>query len=219
MLKHTKFFGAIALILLLSSSVHAQVRLGTHASFMTLFGGTGVKTFGLNANGEYAKSEKLAFTGTLGYYFPGKIESTTYGNAMSSTTSPNQIEVPVTYSISFIYGALGAKYYFINEFEDDFAVYGLADIGIMLAPTKVTVGEYDRSLYYTTEQDGETETLGNYTLGLGAGAEYNVGVGYLFGDLKLVIPAGSYNSRTGAEGVEVPGCFLINAGIKFPIGG
>ncbi len=212
-----KLFLAAALLLSVSQKASAQIRLGGYAGFLHLFGGTGINTMGLGITGEYGSSDRVSYHGGIGYYFPATITDYTYGYAMSNQTSPSQIEIPIEQKISFINAFVGAKYYLVGEFEDDFGLYGLGEAGLIVAPAKTTVGTYDESLYYTTTDNNESTTLSNFTVNIGLGTEFNIGVGFLFADLKFNIPAVQYNSRTGASGLEIPGSLGMNAGFKIPL--
>lgn len=124
----------VAIITLLSSQAIAQFSAGGQVSYLNLFGGTGIKSLGFGLKGEYGYSDNTVITGGVNYFLGSKFSETTYGNAASNQTSPSQIEVDLEYKITFIHLYVGAKRYFVGEYEDDFGLYGIGEAGYMVAP-------------------------------------------------------------------------------------
>jgi hypothetical protein len=214
-MKSIKQIIAILFISFISSQAYSQFSLGGQVSFLNLFGGTGLKNFGLGVKGEYAQSEKTILYGGINYFLASKYSDMTYANALSSLTSPSQIEVDVEYKVSFFHIYVGAKRYFIGDYEEDFCFYGFAEAGLLMAPVLTTLSGYDKSLYSATAVDGSKETLTNFTLGFGPGIEKKFDFGYIFSDIKLTLPANQANGETVE--VQIPASFGINVGVRIPL--
>lgn len=199
--------------LFLAQSSFAQFSIGGQVSFLKTFGDLSMTNFGAGIKGEWGE-EKLVYYGGLNYYLAKKFKGTTYANALSDTTEPGSILVDMTTSVSFLHIFGGAKYYFIGEATEDFGCYGLGEAGLLLAPYKVTIGSYDKTLYSARDEEFQ-ETLGGFMVNFGVGAEVNLNFGYLFGDVKLNLPASGISSREETEGM--PASLSINAGVRFPL--
>jgi hypothetical protein len=118
------------------------------------------------------------------------------------------------YKIKFANLTIGAKRYFVGDYESDFGFYGFIDLGLMLAPATTEVGTYDSDLYYTTVTDGEFELLSSWIIGPGLGLEKDFDFGYIFADLKFNLPATSANGV--AVDIDIPASFMVNAGVRIP---
>ena len=196
------------------SNTNAQISGGAQLSYLKLFGGTGISSLGLGLKGEYAASEKVAYLGGFNYYFPENEKYTTIANASSSDLDPNHVDVDYEQKFNFIHIYVGAKYYFAGETAGSFGVYGLGEAGYLFAPFTTTVGDVP-SGYHTSLEDG-TENVGNLTINFGIGGEGNIGFGYLFGDVKLNLPA---NQANGVEvAINIPASASFNAGVRVPFG-
>ena len=66
----------------------------------------------------------------------------------------------------------------MGDYEEDFWVCVLLDVGLMLALVKYEFGTYDENSYQVVE--GENTTLLNISIGGGIVAEYKVGLGSIF---------------------------------------
>lgn len=173
--------------------------------------------------GEYAKDDIGTFTGGVEFYLPATEEYTTSANALSNQTSPSTASVNVSDKLTLIQLSIGYKRYFVGEFDDDFNVYGTIKAGMALAPYTFTVDEtsYDKTAYglnvtnYDASIPGSKETLGNFTIGGGFGAEKELSRDlYFTAEVGVVIPATSANSRTGAGAYDLPAAARIALGIK-----
>jgi len=211
-----KLYSTLILIILIGTTlqVNAQISAGGQLSYMQLLGGTGISSIGFGLSGGYAYSDDIYAYGGFNYYLGKSYDYTAYGYAMSSTTEPDQISIASSYKLSMIHIYGGARKYFVGDTEGDFGVYGLVEAGYLMVPIKSEVGTYNSSLYYTTEEDVSSEILGNFTIDLGIGAEKDLGFGYLYGDLKLNLPANKANGQYVA--IEVPASVSINAGVRVP---
>ena len=213
-MKSVKQIIAILFISFLSSQAYSQISVGGQVSYLNVFGGTGLKSFGFGVKGDYALDDETVLSLGGNYYLPSTYSEFTYATAYSNFTTPSQVEVDVEYKVSFIHVYFGGRRYFVGDYEDDFGIYGLAEVGLLMAPVTTTLGEYDESQYYTTVQDGAKETLVNFTLNIGAGVEKELDFGYIFGDLKLNLPANQANGEYVP--VEIPTSVSVNAGVRFP---
>lgn len=202
-------------MLFFSAEADAQFSMDGMVSFQNMFGGSGLKNFGLGIKAEYALGDKTVITGGFKYYLPSNFEDYTYGYAYSSQTNPSQIEIETKTGVSFLHLTFGGKRYFVGDYEDNFGLYGIGEAGMLFAPVKTTItGNFDPELYYTTFEDGEKETLSNFTIGFGLGFDIDLDFGYLFTDLKLNLPANQVNGQTVS--ISIPPAVAIDAGIRIP---
>lgn len=214
-MKSLKLIVSVLFITLLSSQAYSQLSLGGQVSYLNLFGGTGIKSFGIGIKGDYALDDRTVLTGGFNYYLPSKFSNEVYGNAYSSETSPSQIIIESENKISFMHIYFGAKRYFVGDYEDDFGFYGLAEVGILLAPTSTTLEDFNENKYYSTVDADQRETLSNFTINFGVGVEKDIDFGYLFADLKLNLPANQANGQ--AVAVDIPFSASINLGVRIPL--
>ena len=206
---------ALLLAVLFSASAQSQFSIGGQASFQKLFGGTGLNNFGLGIKGEYAFGDKTTMFGGFNYYFASKYDESRYAYAYSSLTTPQQIEFATEVKINFMHIGIGAKRYFVGDYEDSFGFYGLLEAGYLIAPVKENFVEtFDQTEYYTTIEDGEKEMLSNFTIGGGIGAEFDLDFGYLFIDAMLRLPANQVNGSFVS--IQIPAGAVFNAGVRVP---
>lgn len=214
-MKGFKVFSLALFVGLIPVSTYSQLSIGGQATYLHLFGGTGIKTIGLGPKVDYTMDYTNVFMGSLSVYMPSKLTGTVYGNAFSSATDPSQIEIDATWSLKFFHLAAGVRRYFVGDYEEDFGFYGLLELGAMLIPAKTTVAPYDTSLYWVMEEDLSNQTFFNFLLTGGVGTEVNLDFAYLFGDLKLNIPANKVGGATVA--VQIPASFTLSAGLRVPL--
>lgn len=205
----------VLLTILVAFQAKAQISLGAQASYISFVDGVKIKTFGAGIKGEFAMRDRLVFTGGVDYYLASTFTDLVYANAYGNFTEPNQIKVDVEHKSSFLHFRVGAKGYFIGDYEGSFGMYGLVEAGFLLAPTTSTFEDYDTELYYTYLDDNTKETLSNPTLSLGLGGEVNVNFGYVFGEVKLVLPANQSNGTI--IDIEIPPAVSISAGVRIPL--
>jgi len=196
------------------SPAFSQFSMGLTGSFVKFFGDfSEIKSPGFGLRGEYATSDKLAVYANFGYFTGSSFYHSVYANAFSSTTNPGQKTVDATSSVSIIALAVGAKYYFVGDFEDDFGLYGIFEAGLMALPYKTEVGDFDRTQYYSYD-DGYKETITGFTLGFGVGAEYNIEPVYVFAESKLMLPANNVNGEEVE--VNISPSAIFNIGVRYP---
>lgn len=204
----------VLLISLLSTQVYSQISLGGGLSSLHLIDENSTQTYGLGFKVDYALTDLIVLYGGSNYYFQSSHTEFYYGNAVDNQTSPRQIIIEVETTISFIQFFAGAKRYILGDYEGGFGIYGLAEAGFLLAPLSVTVEDYDRSIYHTGEEEGGSQTLARFAINLGGGAEKEFDFGYLFCDLKFIIP------YTGEDGIikpnEIPLSASASVGLRVP---
>lgn len=187
----------------------AQISIDGQVNFqrMSIIGGM----TGIGLRGEYAQTEKIGFRVGFDYFFGNSTDYETSASSFSSQTTPDRIDVNYTESISMINITAGGKYYFVGDYEEDFGVYGLLDVGLMLAPVKYEYGSYDESLYDVYE--GENTMLFNFSIGGGVGAEYKVGPGSVFSNLYLSLPANNVGDMIVE--VSIPPAVGLSLGYRY----
>lgn len=174
------------------------------------------KMLGLGITGEYG-TDVLAYRGSVNYFFPKKYETSYYGNAYSSATTPQYITVNGNYSIGIIHLAADGKKIFGKRRDySDGGVYGFAGAGLTLASVKSTIDPYDSGLY-DIGSSGGNETISQFNIRAGLGFDGRLDFGALFAEVLLILPANSVNGV--AVDINIPTAIGATAGIRIPIGG
>ncbi|MGB0524687.1 MAG: outer membrane beta-barrel protein [Flammeovirgaceae bacterium] len=207
-MKFIKHIFTLFMVTFFCSGAFAQINIGAQASYFSM-GSESITSPGLGIRGEYGITEKAAFTASINYYF-GTEENLSF-TARSST---DQIEVPVTHNLSFLHASIGAKYYIAGNYESNVGFYGLFGLGLMLAPSKLSYGDFDRSTYTLDEELGN-ETLQNFTINLGIGLEKNFESFAVFGEGRVALPANEQNGQ--AIAFEIPTSTTLQLGVRIPI--
>jgi len=209
----------IMIIVLFSALAQAQIKIGGGISYIK-FLGEPYNNLGFGLNGEYGINEKTAVFVGFNKYLSSNQSYQAYAGL--STTGegnlPYNVSVRIIDKVSAfnIYG--GAKrYFFGTDLESGFGVYGLGEIGIMMLNQKTTVSPYDKSNYSLGIEDGKNETLTNFTLGLGLGANANLGFGSFYGEVGFKLPANEVNGQ--AVAVVVSPSVGFNVGVKISLDG
>lgn len=202
----------IITMLIGANAAMAQLSLGGGFSYANFFGDfSELSQPGLNIRGDYAKDDRTVFTGGIGYYFGNTEETEFFLVPLSSTNSG--INVKGETSFNFLHFYIGAKRYFVGDYEGDFNLYGELDLGLLMSPYKDEItDDYNSSLYQDPALTDET--FSNFMLGIGLGAELNLDFGYAFAEAKLNLPTNQENGETVA--VEIPGNMMLNLGVRFP---
>ncbi|WP_196885496.1 outer membrane beta-barrel protein [Aureivirga sp. CE67] len=188
MKKITKLLFLLMFIAFSTSKMHSQVSLGGQVSYLNVLGDVKTSNIGIGIKGEYAKSEKMAFTGGVSYFLPSELENKD--------------------KVSYLNLFLEAKYYVVGDYEADFGLYPIIGAGIIVGNIEAS----EDAVGYEVEEDSTS----GITINLGIGAEKNIGFGYVFLDAKGLIPAKTYNSREESE-VTFPFSFSVNAGLRIPL--
>lgn len=212
---------AISLLIIISIPSYSQYRrksnssdfsLSGQGSYIKFFGGSDVSNIGIGIKGDYGLRDDLGISGGFNYYLPYTMEGQTTATAKSSTTSPQYITVDEDTKIPFMNFYVGLKKYFVGGYSEDFGLYGIGEMGLLISNTSSELGDYDEEKY--TIETYDAETLSNFMLTLGFGLEGNINFAYLFADVKLNLPANQENGEEVA--VEIPASVVVNLGLRFP---
>lgn len=213
-MKTIKHIFSFLVIMLVASKGYTQISGGAQLGYLGLLGDYGsYSSAGLGIKGEFARDEKTVITGEFNYFFGSSDKFEATANALSSSTSPSSITVSQENKISFMHFCVGGKRYFAGDYEDDFGIYGILQVGLMFVPVSTTVADYDRNSYAGPES--QSETLTNFTIGGGVGAEKKLSFGYIFADFKLNVPANNVNGQQVS--ISIPLSYTLNAGVRIPI--
>ncbi|MFZ6051303.1 outer membrane beta-barrel protein [Halocola ammonii] len=212
-MKYIKLLSLVALLSLLSGNAYSQISAGGQLSFLKFMKGSDVKHLGLGLKGEYAVDDEKVVVVGFDYYLPYTPVYEFNAHALSSETTPSNIDVEVEGKITWFHVHAGMKYYFTGDYEDDFNLYGFAGIGFISGTVKSEVlTEYDEDAYELRLED--EEKVSSLTLNLGIGAEFDINFGYLFADFKFMLPPNNVNGQVVAVNID-PG-LQLNAGIRIP---
>lgn len=226
-MKTNRYLASLALMLVVFSlcvhKSHAQFSVTPFATFNKL---GPANLFGVGARGEFEgfgrrPSGKTPLYAGVAFGF-GSAKGTSYVSAFSSSTSPSQLEIPVTYKISLIHIFAGGKRYFGDGEYEEGGFYGLGDVGFMFIPITTKYDPFNETLYYPTGSStitgGESkETVSDVMFGLGLGFEKGKDALKFFGEAKVAIPISGVNSRTGTDSPIGLG-LALNAGVRFLLG-
>ena len=194
----------------------SQFSIGGQASYLTLTGSADISNIGFGLRVEKVFDEKTVMQGGANYFLPSTFSDNAVATASNSDTEPSQIDLDLQYELSFIYIYFGGKRYLVGGSDESFSFYIEAEAGILMAPSTTILGDYDENLYQTFIQDGDTETLANWTIGGGLGIEKAVGFGYLYTSAKIIVPATETNGVSVTY--DIPTSYMITAGIRVPFG-
>ena len=212
------FVGAFAASVTMAT---AQLSFSPQLSFLKTFAG-GDSYFGVGAKLEYGLGDKTSAYGGFNYYLPKSLDAVAYQNALSSTTSPGQVQVDLTRKQNYMHAFFGAKRYFVGEYDDRdiFGLYGLLELGLMATPVKYSANaeqdaDYDITVY--EEYEDQKDTYLGLPIGFGLGLELNFDALYFFVDGKLNIPANRAGDGTTVIVVEIPASASVNFGVRIPL--
>ena len=216
-MKLLKNFILLSLISVLSFPVFSQISISPQGSYLKLFGGSDVSNFGFGLKAEYSVNNKTFAGLGFNYYLPYKEDGTTQAYALSNQMIPSSINVDMEYSVSFMMITLSAKRYFFSDGSSTVGFYGMAEMGLILAPVKSTVvEEYPESLYEVSAYEEGSETLQNFLINAGLGLEGYIGFGNVFIESKLCLPANEVNGKQVE--ITIPASLCTNVGIRFSFG-
>jgi hypothetical protein len=203
------------LLLVLSGPAFSQFSFSAHGSHLRLGENSGISNFGGGARLEYSIDEQIIVIGGVNYYLPhngtGSVNASSTNSAMAN---PN-ITIPSSVKIGFQQFYVGAKYYFVGDYEDLFGIYGIGEAGYLRAPTRTFLGEYDSENYRPSQEDGYRETFSDLTINLGVGVEVDLLFAYLFGDVKANLPANQRGNMIVQT--EIPASLSFHVGLRFPL--
>lgn len=202
---------SLILFLMLSCSVgaKAQFGIGGQVNWSKYFS-SGPSFIGFGANGSIVVGDEYPVRLSVNYGLPKSTSETTYGSALSSTTSPSQIQVTYEEKISMLNFWLDVQKYFGDGDYEDGGLYGLVGVGYTSAGVKYTVGSYDATRYDV----GTFEDTNIGQLGIRGALGYDKGLdfGNLFGEFGLNLSANQANDQTIE--VNLPSFMFVNVGIR-----
>jgi opacity protein-like surface antigen len=165
------------------------------------------KTAGAKLRVSVLATEKIAAGLAFTYGFPIKIPSTV--SFTGGTTVPSE----VIYNFKTI--SLDANFYFGGEKNPGFSVYGAAGIGLVLVGYKENLkGNAPAGQAAQDQLEPGTET--GFTINLGMGAQYSLGMVKIFADGGIALPANQVNNEY-VENV-IPFHFTFNLGVRISLG-
>lgn len=182
-------------------------------SYLNSIDSTKYNAFGLGIKFGQALSEKFLIMYDFNYYFPYKSE---YKVALVPlyTNTPSTTTVDVTNKITLFQGVGGIKNYFIGDIEEDNGFYGCFDINLLYINSRYKVGTYDEDIFQSPGEDQDSKRDGIFVgIGGGVGAEHDFDFGYLFVDLKFIIPVISMDKNE--KTLTIPNMINLSTGIRF----
>ncbi len=203
------------LFLVLSGPAFSQFSLSGHGSHLRLGENSGITNFGGGARLEYSIDNQIIVIGGFNYYLPHNDEGSIYAYRTNSAMASSQVSVPTNRRIGFQQFYIGAKYYFFGDYEELFGIYGIAEAGYLMAPSRTSFGEYDSENFKPRKEDGFRENFSDLTINLGIGAEVDLLFAYLFGDVKANLPANQRGNMIVQT--EIPASLSFHVGLRFPL--
>jgi len=204
----------IVLVMVIALSTgfsYSQMSIGGQVTYLKAFGFGSAP--GIGAKFDYAKTDRMVFTGGINYYLPITLEESIYVDAFSSLTSPSSLEVASEEKASFIQFQAGIRYYFTGDYESSFGFYGLGGASVLVIPwsSRVT-GEYNELLYGGPAD--ESELMTGLTINLGLGIEKEFDFGYIFAEAVLNLKANRVNGQVIEQ--PIPNSGALNLGLRYP---
>lgn len=185
--------------------------IGAAGNYTMYKGGFDKSTPGLKLEVGYGLKEKIGFTFGFTKAFAINQASAidSYDQNGNSKTTPSNVK------INFSTVSLNAKYRFIGDEESAVNVYAPAGFSYVIANMKETPAEAIPSGYAAADQI-ESQNLTGFTINLGLGIGYNIGLPQIFAEGGISLPA----NKVGNNYVEnqIPAHYTVNAGIRIPFG-
>ena len=201
------------LLVCITSSVFSQFSVGAAANYTAYKGDFGKSTPGAQIRAGYQTTEKISAHLGFTYGFPIKQSS----SVTIMDDLGNSIDVPSDIKYNFKTFSLMATYKFLGDYESAGSFYGQFGAGLVLVGYKEDIkGSYDQNTYKYPQNQVEKANESGFTLNLGLGGEYRVGVPVIFAEAGLALPANQVNNYY-VENV-IPSHFILNLGIKIPLG-
>lgn len=208
-----KKISSLFICALLSTAAFSQVSVGAYFSSVNFLSGSEVSNTGFGLVGNYGLDNGIVAFGGIGLYSAYELEGEFTATAASNQTSPSSIKVGYTNEIPLTHVFVGAKKYFVGDYDDEnFGFYGSAQLGYMASSYSTTIDDYDDVNYNLSV--AEDETVSNFMLGVGVGVEKGIGdLGFVFGQAKFNLTSNEENGV--AVEVEIPASTEINIGYRY----
>ncbi|MEI9909321.1 MAG: hypothetical protein WDO71_06470 [Bacteroidota bacterium] len=207
----TIYFGC--LFTCITSSVFSQFSIGAAANYTAYKGDFGKSTPGAQIRVGYQPSEKISAHFGFTYGLPIKESS----SVMIMDDLGNTINVPSNIKYNFKTFTLMANYKFIGNDETAGSFYGQFGAGLVLVGYKEDIsGNYDHNTYKYPQDQIEKSNENGFTINLGLGGEYKIGMPVIFAEAGLALPANQVNNYY-VENV-IPTHFILTLGVKIPLG-
>jgi hypothetical protein len=163
---------------------------------------------GLNFRGGLNFHRKIGIVIGFNQSFPVTFKSTQYAYAFSSLTDPSEIEYVSTKKVKFYDISVHANFYMVGTADDGFGFYGHVGGGILGYDAQVDHPSYDKSLYWSMEQDDSSIGI---MLGAGLGLQYRSGILGGFLEFGANVPVTEVNDQA------IEPIALINAGLTLGV--
>lgn len=199
---------------LAASITFAQFSVGIAANYTAYKGDFQKSTPGAQIRVGYSASEKITTELAFTYGFPINYPS----SVTIADNSSNTINVDSEIRYKFKTISLLGSYRFIGDEESTGSLYGQFGAGLVLVnyDEKIT-GSYDKNRYTNPLDLLEKSNENGFTINLGLGGEYRLGVPVLFGEAGIALPANQVNNSFVTN--AIPAHFTFNLGVRIPFGG
>jgi hypothetical protein len=205
------YFGC--LFICITSSVFSQFSIGAAANYTAYKADFGKSTPGVQIRAGYAATEKISAHLAFTYGLPIKEAS----SVRIEDNLGNSIQVPSYIKYNFKTVSVMATYKFIGNDESAGSFYGQFGGALVLVSYKEDInGNYDHNTYQYPQDQIEKASEKGFTINLGLGGEYKIGLPVIFAEAGLALPANQVNNYY-VENV-IPTHFILNVGIKITLG-
>lgn len=189
-----------------------KMMLGQSASYLQLGGGYGIKNKGVGLTFEidlnHRKKKQVLNVG-YHHYFAYNRDFVEEIGALNN--GEPDLDLKFTQSVSFRYLHISAKRYFIGNFKSTVGFYGAFGGGLMFAPIKYTIENYDKSRYEPF--DLEDELLSHVMLKLNLGLDVKFPFGLIFIEPNVNLPTNEHNGQPIV--IEIPASLTFDLGVRF----
>ena len=191
----------------------SQFSLGGEVGYLHTLRQTNLHNVGVGVNWQLSYHDRLAFSVRANYYLGSKYSYYTIAEAKDSITAPQEIEIDVMSTVSYLHIYLGSRFYYFGGYEKDFGTYILGNVGLLRAPISVELGEYDDKNYISLIEDGSNSILHNFTFSPGIGIEKKFNFGYMYMDTKVNFVLKKYSGEFAHY--DIPTTLGVNLGIRY----
>ncbi len=210
----------VILLLVFSTSLsYSQMHYGGQISYLSFFGGLGIKHFGAGIKGGYGINDKSGVYGALNFYVPKGYVGQVELSALTPDISPGTISGPSTSRVSFTNAHVGFKRYFLGDYEGDdnspLGIFAMSDIGLMVGSAASNIPDFDETKYSSPVIDDVKKVFINYVWSIGFGADYLVGNVHFYADAKFGVTFDEANRFIVKT--YLPSYVMYNIGVRIPL--
>lgn len=201
------------ILVCITATAFSQFSVGLSGNYSAYKGDFQKSTPGAQIRVGYQATEKV--TTNLAFTYGLPIKQASAVTVMDDNSNTILVDSDIKYNFKTI--SLLGNYRFIGDEESAGTFYGLVGGSFVMVNYKENItGSYDKNVYKYPQDLVEKTKENGFTINLGLGGEYRIGMPSVFGEVGLALPANQVNNSY-VENV-IPSHFTVNLGIKIPLG-